>query len=106
MFGTVILSSTDAASQEPVVGSAQRVVVERARAPRDAAVQHCLEHLRSEHPVLELERSAQSVIQFEGILPEAAPCVANAPIDLDEQVSIVINVPPVVYELEHSGCSI
>ena len=38
---------TDAASQKPVVGSAQRVVVARARAPRDAAVQHCLEYLGS-----------------------------------------------------------
>ena len=106
MFGAVILSSTDAASQEPVVGSAQRVVVERARAPRDAAVQHCLEYLRSEHPDFELERSAQSVIQVEGILREAAPCVANAPIDVDEQVSIVVDVPPEVYELEYSGYSI
>ena len=33
------------ASQEAVVGSAQRVVVARARAPRDAAVQHRLEYL-------------------------------------------------------------
>ena len=37
-------------SQEPVVGSAQGVVVARARAPRDAAVQHCLERLDSQHP--------------------------------------------------------
>ena len=40
MAGAIVLSPTDAASQEPVVvGSAQRVVVARARAPRDAAVQ-------------------------------------------------------------------
>ena len=43
----IVLSPTDAASQEPVVDSVQRVVVERARAPRDAAVQHCLEYLGS-----------------------------------------------------------
>ena len=42
-----MLSPTDAASQEPVVGSAKRVVVARARATRDAAVQHCLEYLGS-----------------------------------------------------------
>ena len=38
-----MLSPTDATSQEPVVGSAQRVVVARPRAPRDAAVQNCLD---------------------------------------------------------------
>ena len=43
MVGVLVFSSTDAVSQEPVVGSAQRVVVARARAPRDAAVQHCLD---------------------------------------------------------------
>ena len=45
----IVFSLTDAASQEPVVvGSAQPVVVARARAPRDAAVvQHCLEYLGS-----------------------------------------------------------
>ena len=43
----VVLSPTNAASQETVVRSAQRVAVARARAPRDAAVQHCLEYLGS-----------------------------------------------------------
>ena len=47
MVGAIVLSPTDAASQEPVVGSVQRVVVARARAPRDAAVQHCLEYILS-----------------------------------------------------------
>ena len=47
MVGAIVLSPTDAASQEPVVGSAQRVVVARAGAPRDAAVHHCLEYLGS-----------------------------------------------------------
>ena len=45
MVGAIVLSPIDAASQDPVVGSAQRVVMARARAPRDAAVQHCLEYL-------------------------------------------------------------
>ena len=83
-------------SQEPVVGSAQGVVVARARAIRDAAVQHCLERLSSQHLDFELEGSARSVVQFEGVLPEAAPCIAYAPVDLDEQASIVIDVPPEV----------
>ena len=47
VVGAIVLSPTDAASQEPVVSSAQRVQVARARAPRDAAVQHCLEYLGS-----------------------------------------------------------
>ena len=47
VVGTVVLSPSDAASQEVVVGSAQRVVVARARAPRDAAVRQCLEYLGS-----------------------------------------------------------
>ena len=82
-----------------MVGSAQRVVVARARAPRDAAVRHCLEYLRSEHPDFELEGSARSVLRFEGILPEAAPCVAYPPIDLDGQVGIMVDVPSELYKL-------
>ena len=50
VVGAIVLSPTDAASQKPVVGSAPRVVVARARALRDAAVQHCLEYLGSRHP--------------------------------------------------------
>ena len=94
MVGTTILSLTDAASQEAVVGSAQCVAVARARDPRGAVVQHCLEYLGSEHPDFELEGSPRSVVQLEGVLPEAVPCVAYASIDLDGQVSIAVNVPP------------
>ena len=83
-------------SQEPVVGSAQGVVVARARAPRGAAVQYCLERLGSQHPDFELERSARSVVQFEGVLPEAVPCIAYAPVDLDGQAGSEIDVPPEV----------
>ena len=99
MIDAIILSPTDAASQEAVVSSAQRVVVARARALRDAAGQHCLEYLGSEHPDFELEGGARSVVQFKSVFPEAALCVAYAPIDLDGQVSIAADVPPEVYEL-------
>ena len=44
VVGAIALSPTNAASLEPVVGSAQRVVVARARAPSGAAVQQCLEY--------------------------------------------------------------
>ena len=87
----------DAASQEAVVGSAQRVVVARARAPRDAAVQHCL-YLGFEHPDFELEGSARSVVQFRKL----HLCIAYASIDLDGQVSIVVDV----VHLAHCLCKI
>ena len=93
MVSAIVLSPTDVASQEAVVGSAQPVVVAHARAPRGAAVQHCLEHLGSEHPNFELEGSARSVVQFEGVFSEAAPCVAYVPVDLDGQFGIVVDVP-------------
>ena len=41
MIVAIVLSPTNAASPEHVVGSAQRVVGARARAPRDTAVHHC-----------------------------------------------------------------
>ena len=97
MVGAIVLSPTNAASQEPVVGSAQSVVVARTRAPRDAAIQHCIDNLGSSHPEFELEGSAQSVVQFEGVLPKAAPYVLCAPVDLDGQVGIMVDVPPEVY---------
>ena len=82
-----------------MVGSTQRVAVARARAPRDEAVQHCLEYLGFYHQDFELEESARSVVQFEGVLPEAVPCVAYAPINLDGQVGIVVDAPPEAYKL-------
>ena len=83
----------------------QRVVVAYARAasfaraPRDVVVQHCLEYFGSKHPDFELKGSAQSVVQFEGVLSEAAPYVVYAPFDHDGQVGIVIDFPPEVYKL-------
>ena len=69
----------DAASQKAVAGSAQRVVVARARALHDAAVlQYCLKYFRSEHPDFELEGGTRSVVHFESVLPEDAPCVAHS----------------------------
>ena len=99
MVGAIVISPTYAASQEAVVSSAQRVVVARARAPRDAAVYHCLEYLSSEHPNFELEESAWSVVQFESVRPEAAQCVMYAPIEVDGQVRIVVDVLPELYKL-------
>ena len=61
MISGIALSPTDAASQEAVVDSAQRVVVARARAQRNAAV-HCIKYLGSEHPDFELEGSAWPVV--------------------------------------------
>ena len=95
MVGVIVISLTDdAVRQEAVVGSEQRVVVVSARAPRDVAVQHCLKDLGSEQPEFKLEESPRSVIQLEGVLPEAGSCVAFAPIDLDIQVGIVVDIRP------------
>ena len=44
VVGAILLSSTDTASQEDVVDPAQRALVATARAPRDTAIQHCLEY--------------------------------------------------------------
>ena len=67
----------------------------------DIAVQHCLEYFGFQYPDLELEGDARSVVQFEGILRGAAPGVAYAPVDLDGQVGVVVDVPPEVYENVH-----
>ena len=56
---------SDAADQEAVLGSAQRVVVARTRASCDAAVKHCLEYFGFQHPDLKLEMgSSDSAIYF------------------------------------------
>ena len=73
--------------------------VARARALHDSAEQHHLEYVSSLHAEFELEGSARSVVYFEGVLSEAAPCVAYAPLDLDRQVSIVVDVAPDSNEL-------
>ena len=57
------------------------------------------EYLGSYHPDFKLEGSARSVVQFAGVLPEAAPCVAYAPVDLDGQVGVVVDVSPEGYKL-------
>ena len=92
MVGAIVLLPTDAASQEAVGGSAQRVEVARARAPRDVAVQH-----------FKLVGSARPVVQFEGILPESASCVAYALVDLDGQVGILVDTPPRGTQTRSSG---
>ena len=38
-------------------------------------------------------------MHFEGILLEVALCIAYAPVDLDGQVGVVVDVPLEVYEL-------
>ena len=47
MVGAIVLLPTDGASQESMVDSTRLVVVARAQATRDAAVQQCLENLGS-----------------------------------------------------------
>ena len=63
------------------------------------AVQHCLDYFGFQHPDIELEEGARLVVQFEGIRPGTVPRVAYAPVDLDGQVGVVVDVPPEVYEI-------
>ena len=99
MVGAVGLSLTNILWQEAGVDSAQGVVVVQARAPRFAAVQHYYEYLGPLHPEFELEGSARSVVQIEGVLPGAVPYVAYASDDLDGLSGVVVDVPTEVYEL-------
>ena len=94
MIGAGSLSPSDPADQEAVVSSTQRVVVSRARAPCDTAVQHCLEYFGFQHPDPEVEVGARSVVQFEGILSEDAPGFVYTSVDLDGQVGEVVDVTP------------
>ena len=75
MVGAIELSPTDTASQEAVVGSAQRVVVARARAPRDAVVYHCLEITSSRVYFRKMHHA-----------------IAYAPVDVDGQVGVANDV--------------
>ena len=83
MISATMLSPSDAAGQEVVVRTAQRVLVARLWTPCNAAVQYCLEKFGFQHSDLELEGSARTVVQFERILPEAAPGFAYAPVYFD-----------------------
>ena len=51
------------------------------------------------HPKFELEGTARPVVRFEDVLPKAAPCVVYAPIDLDGQVGVLLNVFLEIYEV-------
>ena len=84
------------------MGLAQHVVVTRARAPRDAAVQHYLEYLGSLDIRTLSSRGALDRLYSSRIYARKLhhPCVAYAPIDLDGQVGIAVDIPPEVYELD------
>ena len=45
------------------------------------------------------------VVHFESELPDAAPCVEYAPVDLNGQVVVVVDVPPEVYPTRSLGCT-
>ena len=98
VVSAIVPTPTDAASQESVVGSAQPVVVVRARAPRDATNRTSL---LSRVPRLlasiyfELDGSVGCTVRGCTCGMEAAQCVAYAPVDLDGQVGIVVaGIPP------------
>ena len=98
MVGAIVLSPTDAASQEAVVSSAQRVELARGL---HVTQPYSIVSITSALSIRTLS-SARSVVQFENVLPEDAPCVVYAPVDFGGQVDIVVDIPPdEVYELVH-----
>ena len=42
-------------------------------------------------------------MQFEGVLPEATPCVAYVPVDLDGKVDVVVDIAHEVCKLLESN---
>lgn len=94
LIRVIVFSPINGASQEVVVGLAQRIVVTRALSSRDAAVHNFLEYLGFQYSGFELEGSAQLVVQFKGEHPETAPPhVAYVPVDFDRQVRILQTFP-------------
>ena len=55
--------------------------------------------------VLRLRENARSVVRFEGVLTEAALCVAYAPVDLDGQIGIVVGLSPRGIRARLFGCT-
>ena len=70
MVGALFLSPTitDAANEEAVVGSAQRVAVSRSRAPRDSTVQHFLCERRSMYSHMRIYYTSEEEHQYWGRL--------------------------------------
>ena len=83
------------------MGSAQRVVVAPAWAPRDVVIQHHLEFLSSWHPDFELEGSAVGrSYSSRAYFRKLHHVLRNAPVHLGGQLGIV-DVPPELCELVH-----
>ena len=85
------------------MGSAQRVLVAPAWAPRDVVVQHHLKFLSSWHPDLELEGSAVGrSYSSRAYFRKLHHALRNAPVHLGGQLDIiVVDVPPELCELVH-----
>ena len=99
VVGTIVLSPTDAASQEGVVGSAQRVDVARAGAPCNAAVQHCSTLALSVRILSSsgaLSRSYSSRVYFRKLHHALHQRQLTS---MDRLALFVVDVPPEVYQL-------
>lgn len=59
--------------------------------------------LNTSNFILNFQRkgNARSVVHFDGVVPKATPCVAYAPIDVDEQVGIMVDGSLEAYKLEN-----
>ena len=99
MVGAIACSPADAAIQEAVVGSAQRVVVACARG-LDVMQPYSIVSSTSALSIRILSsRGALGRLSVGGCTSGAAPCAVYAPVDLDGQAGIVVDVPPEIYEL-------
>lgn len=85
-----MLSPPNAAGQEAVVGSSQPIDVARSWIPCDATVRYRIEDFIFQVSDRQPKGSTSEGVQFEGILPGAAPGIAYAPVD------VVIDIHPEV----------
>ena len=101
VVGAIVLSPTDAASQEVAMDSTQRVVVASARATRNAAVENCLEYpsalgIRSLSSRGALCRSYSSMMRFRKLYHVLRKHWLAS---MDRSAYIVVDTPPEVYKL-------
>lgn len=67
--------------------------------PRFASAQRCANCVSFQYRNIKLEKSTRLLVQFEGVLLEAAPGAVRAPMVLDGKISAVVD--PLRYTNSH-----
>lgn len=88
---TSVRFPSDAAGQQAVVGSRQRIVVARAWISHDAVVKQCSKYFGFQHPDFELDGSARLVIKVYFRKPHQAVCMRRP---TSMKVSVVVDDNP------------